>query len=230
MKGGKIALAVGSLALVLVAAASISAQHPIRRAGHHTEYYQQSVQHAGDCCGGTVDYGGDACCDPCCRPCLCLPNPCVVFDRIGTALHGLRELFRCRCCCPHTIIRPSRCCGVVEEEMPYLNHPYTPPAPPQQEADPAPTPAAELDSSTYRVPSKYQAIGQNGTSRIRYRAVVTEPRPAATPRRQAASARQVRQTSYEEPAKVAPVNPRPIKQSAGGSVRIVKGASENPLR
>ena len=229
MKVGKIALAIGSLALVLTAAASVSAQHPIRRAGHHTEYYQQSVQHTGDCCGGTVDYGADACCDPCCRPCLCLPNPCRLFDKVGTALHGLRELFSFRCCCSPCGFRPSRCCGVVEEEMPYLDHRYTPPAPPP-ESDPAPTPAEEMDSSAYRVPSKYQAVGQNGTSRIRYRAVVTQPRPAATPRRQAASKSQVRQTSYEEPAKVAPVNPRPIKQSAGGSVRIVNGTSDNPLR
>ena len=226
-------LALCTLAILIAASAEARAQHTVRRVastagvysgGGHTSCgchdCMPQVNAAPDCCGG---------CNTCC-PSLCLPNPCVVIDRVGTALYGLRELFRGPCCCC-----PDPCChGAIQEEMPYLDHYRT--VPPQPRVAPEPVPAQRTDAAR-RMPVYPQSPSTSANSireqRYRKSSTVQQTGHVTWP---AAPTVHVERTSFEAPVPMEPVAAKPRGASQGASNRpaaklhIAKEAPGNPVR
>jgi hypothetical protein len=174
-------LAFSAFVLLLAGTTQVSAQHTIRRASHAASYRTTEVQHAGeghraagcsgcqsrgvrqhDSCGGCQQ----SCCSPCIK--LCLPNPCRVVDRVGTALSGLKDLFCCQPCCNSCTSGCaggcSDCNGVIRGEIPYLEHQQQMvPHQPALDAAPTPPPATSAGRSIL----KYSATPRTSAQEVR---------------------------------------------------------------
>ena len=197
-----------ALLVTLTFAGTASAQHSMRQGGYgYAPSYRGAPEYMSDGCSSCNNHSTCGSCSRCIN--LCLPSPCAVVDKIGTALGGLRELFRCRCCYDNcgggcrTTCGCSDCGGTMEAVMGPYSDPYMGPQKPTTTSEPmratAPTPAQPTMPSAHNSPlnrSKASQVTAKSVRAQRYpRAAMNRPTLAAPIKTPST----VQHTSYKVP-------------------------------